>query len=346
MEEPDPMTTETTVITISLGELADRLGAELVGNPLIRVDGVAGIETAEATQITFVANPRYTGHARTTRAAAILVDRGFPLIERPTLRLANPYLGFALALEIFHRPPQYSPEVHSTAVIAPSAVIGARAHIAAYVVIMEDVVIGDDAVILPHAVIYPGARIGHSFLAHAHAIVREQCHLGDNVTLQNGAVIGSDGFGFARETTGGWHKIVQSAPAILEDDVEVQANACIDRASLGETRVGRGSKVDNLVQVGHGSTIGQDSLLCAQVGLAGSTIIGDRVILAGQVGVAGHCTVGSDVVATAQSGIPGDVPAGLTVSGYPAMENRRWLKTVALLNRLPDLVRNLKITQR
>ena len=328
--------------TISLGDLASRLGADLDGNAAVLVDGVAGIETASQTQVTFVANSKYVPLARSTQAAAVIVQPTFPPISCATLRVDNPYLAFARAMEIFATPRQYEPFTHSSAVIAPSAKIGPGAHIAAYAVIMDDVVIGPDAVILPHVVIYPGARIGNRFFAHAHAVVREQCHLGNNVTLQNGAVIGSDGFGFAREASGRWHKIVQAAPVVLEDEVEVQANACVDRASLGETRIGRGTKIDNLVQIGHGSRVGANTLLCAQVGLAGSTQIGDRVILAGQVGVAGHCRVGDDVVATAQSGIPGDVAAGLTVSGYPAVENRQWLRSVALLARLPGILRNLK----
>jgi UDP-3-O-[3-hydroxymyristoyl] glucosamine N-acyltransferase len=173
-------------------------------------------------------------------------------------------------------------------------------------------------------------------------VVREHCWLGDNVVLQNGAIVGADGFGFARQSDGSWYKILQSGPAVLEDNVEIQANACIDRASIGETRIGNGAKVDNLVQVGHGSTVGTNTLLCAQVGLAGSTIIGKGVILAGQVGVAGHCTVGDGAIATAQSGIPGDVAPGKVVSGYPAIDNRQWLRTVALINRLPELLRGIK----
>ncbi|HEY6375589.1 MAG TPA: UDP-3-O-(3-hydroxymyristoyl)glucosamine N-acyltransferase, partial [Edaphobacter sp.] len=195
---------------------------------------------------------------------------------------------------------------------------------------------------LPHAVIYPHVHAGNNLFAHAHAVVREHCNLGDNVVLQNGAIIGADGFGFARQSDGSWHKILQSGPALLEDAVEVQANACIDRASIGETRIQTGAKIDNLVQVGHGSTVGKDTLLCAQVGLAGSTTIGKSVILAGQVGVAGHCTVGDGAIATAQSGIPSDVEPGKVVSGYPAIDNRQWLRSVALVNRLPELLRSLK----
>ncbi len=207
----------------------------------------------------------------------------------------------------------------------------------------DHVTIGDNAVILPHVVFYSHASAGDNLFAHAHAVVREYCQLGDDVILQNGAIIGADGFGFARQSDGHWYKIVQSGRTIIEDAVEVQANACIDRASIGETRIRAGAKVDNLVQVGHGSTVGTDTLLCAQVGLAGSTVVGKNVILAGQVGVAGHCTVGDGVVATAQSGIPNDVAPGKVVSGYPAIDNRQWLRSVALFNRLPELIRDIKL---
>jgi len=227
-------------------------------------------------------------------------------------------------------------------VVHDTARIGPRAHLGAYVVVDEDVEIGEDCVLLPHVVIYRGARIGNNFFAHAHAVVREYCCLGDNVVLQNGAVVGGDGFGFAKDNQGVWHKIVQSGPAVLEDDVELQANACVDRASVGETRVKRGAKIDNLVQVGHGSTVGENSLLCAQVGLAGSTEVGKNVILAGQVGIAGHCHIGDGVVATAQSGIPNDVEDGKMVSGYPAMDNKQWLRCVAALKRLPEIMKAVR----
>jgi UDP-3-O-[3-hydroxymyristoyl] glucosamine N-acyltransferase len=258
------------------------------------------------------------------------------------LRHGNPYLAFAHAIELFHSPPKRSPGIHKTAVIDPSAKIGKGASIGAYVVVEHDVEIGEHCTLLPHVVIYSGARIGRNFFAHAHAVVREDCVLGDNVILQNGAVVGADGFGFAKDDKGEWHKIAQSGPAVLDSDVEVQANACIDRASVGETHIGRGSKIDNLVQVGHGSKVGERTLLCAQVGLAGSTQVGNDVILAGQVGVAGHCSIGNGVIATAQSGIPNDVAAGKVVSGYPAIDNRQWLRAVAIFSRLPELARSLR----
>ena len=327
---------------MTLADLAQHLGATFVGDPSAQITGVAAIDTASPGDLTFVANPKYASQARTTKATAILVEPGFTKISTATLRIENPYLAFARAIELFYQPPTYAPGIHPTAVIAPTAQIGKNAHIGAYVVVSDHVTLGDNTVLLPHVVLYPHVKVGNNLFAHAHAVVREYCQLGDNVVLQNGAIIGADGFGFARQSDGSWYKILQSGPAILEDAVEIQANACIDRASIGETRIHAGAKVDNLVQVGHGSTVGQNTLLCAQVGLAGSTTIGKSVILAGQVGVAGHCTVGDGAIATAQSGIPGDVEAGKVVSGYPAIDNRQWLRSVALVNRLPELLRNLK----
>ncbi len=323
---------------MKLSEIASALEASLEGSD-VEIAGVAGIEDAAPGQLTFVANPRYAAMASNTRASAVIVARDFPALAVSTLRTDDPYLAFARAVALFYHPPRYPGGVHSTAIIHDSAKIGAHASIGPYVVIEEDVIIGDHCVLRPHVVIYRGAHIGNNFFAHAHAVVREFCRLGDNVVLQNGAVVGADGFGFAKDAKGTWHKIVQSGPAVLEDDVEVQANACVDRASVGETRIGRGAKIDNLVQVGHGSRVGEDALLCAQVGLAGSTKLGKNVILAGQVGVAGHCELGDGVIATAQSGIPNNVEGGKVISGYPAIDNKQWLRCVAIFNRLPELAK-------
>jgi len=327
--------------SMKLSEIATLVAARLEGNDL-EITGVSGIEDAGSGNLTFVANPKYAAKARTTGASALIVSNDFPLLGKPALRCANPYLAFARAIELFYQPPRYAPEWHPTAVVHPSARIGKKAHLGPYVVIDEGVVIGDDCVLLAHVVIYRGARIGNHFFAHAHAVVREHCHLGDEITLQNGAIVGADGFGFVKNGQSGWHKIVQSGQAILEDHVEIQANACVDRASVGETRVAKGTKIDNLVQVGHGSHVGENTLLCAQSGLAGSTEVGRDVILAGQVGVAGHCKIGDGVIATAQSGIPGDVAAGSVVSGYPAIDNKQWLRSIAIFNRLPELAKALR----
>ena len=328
---------------MKLADIASSLNSRLEnGSPDLEITGVAGIEDAGVGQITFLANPKYAAKARTTKASAIILAEDFPALSTAMLRSKNPYLTFARAIELFYQPPKYAPGIHSTAVIHSSTKIGKSAHIGPYAVVDEDVLIGENAVLLAHVVIYRGARIGDNFFAHAHAVVREHCRIGNNVILQNGVIVGGDGFGFAKDDSGRWHKIVQSGPAVIEDDVEIQANACIDRASVGETHIARGAKIDNLVQVGHGSRVGEDTLLCAQVGLAGSTEVGKNVILAGQVGVAGHCKIGDGAIATAQSGIPNDVAASAVVSGYPAIDNKLWLRCSAVFNRLPEIAKALK----
>jgi len=326
---------------MKLGDLATRLGAELRGDAELKITGVKGIEDAGPTEVTFVANPRYAALARSTKAAAVLVEPGFQEISTSTLRLANPYLAFSRALGLFYQPPTYAPGIHPTAVIDETAEIGEGAHLGAYVVVGPRVRIGRHATLLPHVVLYPGVNAGDHLFAHAHAVVRENCILGDHVTLENGAIVGSDGFGFAKNELGHWEKIPQSGPVRLGDRVDVQANACIDRATVGVTEIGDGSKVDNLVQIGHGSKVGENTLVCAQTGLAGSSVIGNNVILAGQTGIAGHCSVGDGVILTAQSAVSHDVPPGKVISGSPGFDNRVWLRAVTIFQRLPELLKRL-----
>jgi len=328
---------------MKLSAIASALNARLEnGSPDAEITGLNGIEQAGPEEITFVANSKYASAARVTKAAAVIVAETFPAIPTATLRVEDPYLTFAHALALFHQPLRYAPGIHRTAVINRSAKIGRDAHIGPYVVVDEKVEIGDHAVLLAHVVIYRGVKIGSNFFAHSNVVVRENCRIGNHVLLQNGVVIGSDGFGFAKTKDERWHKIPQPAPVVLEDDVEVQANSCIDRASVGETRIRRGVKVDNLVQVGHGSQVGEDALLCSQVGLAGSTEIGNRVILTGQVGVVGHCKIGDGAIVTPQSGVANDVPAGALVSGAPAVDHKLWLKYSAILPKLPEMARALR----
>jgi UDP-3-O-[3-hydroxymyristoyl] glucosamine N-acyltransferase len=328
---------------MKLAQIASELNARLEnGSPHTEISGVAGIEQAGAGELTFVANAKYAAAARNTKASAVIVAEDFPAIATATLRCKNPYLAFARAIALFHEPQKYAPGIHPTAVVHPSARIGEGAHVGPYVVIGEDVEIGKNAVLLAHVVLYRGVRIGDNVLAHAHAVVRERCRLGNNVLLQNGVVIGADGFGFAKNDRGHWHKIPQPQPVVIGDDVEIQANSCIDRASVGETRIARGTKIDNLVQVGHGSHIGEDSLLASQVGLAGSTEVGNNVILTGQVGVVGHCKIGDGAIVTPQSGVAGDVTAGAIVSGAPAIDHKLWLKVSALLSRLPEIAKAVR----
>ena len=328
---------------MKLSHIAQALNAHLENaSPDTEITGVAGIEQAARGQLTFVSNPKYNGAAKATQASAVIVAENFPAISTGMLRSKNPYLAWAKAIELFYRAPSYAPGIHPTAVVHPKAKLGKNAHLGPYVVIDEDVVIGDNAVLLAHVVIYRGVSIGHNFFAHAHAVVREFCHLGDNILLQNGVVVGSDGFGFAKDEEAHWHKIVQSGNVVIENDTELQANSCIDRASIGETRIGRGAKLDNLVHIGHSCTVGHDTLICAQVGLAGTTDVGNNVILAGQVGVSGHVKIGDGAIAIAQSGIPHDVPAGAMVSGAPAIDHRLWLKCCAAYAKLPEMAKAVR----
>src|SRR6185437_5356402 len=327
---------------MKLGEIAKRLGCRLEGDASPDISGVAGIEDARPGELTFLANLKYRPLLRATQASAILVSPDEGAVPIAALRSANPYLDFARAIELFHPAPSYAPGVHPTAAVAASARIGEGAHIGPYCYVAEETEIGRNAVLHSFVSIYRGARIGDDFFAHAHACVREECRIGDRVTLQNGVVVGSDGFGFAKEASGRWRKMRQAGIAIVEDDVEVQAHSAIDRATVGQTRIGRGTKIDNLVQVGHACRVGEDTLLCGQVGLAGTTEVGSGCILAGQVGAAGHLTIGDGAVLTAQSGVPTDVPAGAVYSGYPATDNRGWRKSVVVFNRLPEIQRELR----
>jgi UDP-3-O-[3-hydroxymyristoyl] glucosamine N-acyltransferase len=333
---------------MKLSEIAQKLECRLEGSPDIEIRGVAGIEQAEPGQITFLANRRYFPLLKTTRASAVLIEEGVSIARDPNLpplaalRSPNPYLAFAHAIELFYQPPRYAAGIHPTAVIAKSAHIGEGAHIGPLCFIDEEVELGGNAVLHSSVTIYRGAKIGDDFFAHAHAVVREFCRIGNRVILQNGVIIGGDGLGFAKQKDGTWYKMLQSGPAVLEDDVEVQANTCVDRATVGETRIGRGAKLDDLVLIGHASRVGANSMICGQTGLAGSTKIGKGCILAGQVGTSGHLTVGDGAVITARSGVPGDVPSGATYSGYPAVDNRLWLKMSAALNRLPDTTKRVR----
>jgi UDP-3-O-[3-hydroxymyristoyl] glucosamine N-acyltransferase len=330
---------------MKLSEIAAKLNCDLQGDGSIEINRVVGIEEARGGDLTFLSNPKYTHQLKLTQASAIIISKEAPPLPISTLRTENAYLAFAKCIELFYSSPKPHAGIHPTAIISSSAQIGKSPSIGAFVFIDDEVTIGDYAILFPHVVIYRGARIGNDFLAHSHVVVREYCEIGHNVILQNGVVIGADGFGFAKQTDSSYYKIIQSGKVVLEDNVEVQANATIDRSAVGETRISKGSKVDNLVQVGHGSRVGENTLLCAQVGLAGSTQVGANVILTGQVGVAGHCKIGDNVIATAQSGIPGDVPSGAVVSGYPAIDNKLWLKCSILFSKLPEFNKKIKDLQ-
>jgi UDP-3-O-[3-hydroxymyristoyl] glucosamine N-acyltransferase len=327
---------------MKLGEIARQLGCEAEGDLQLEITGVAGIEEARPGELTFLVNRKYRPLLGATKASAILVARDAGPMPLAALRSENPYLDFARAIELFHPAEKYPAGVHPTAVIANTAKIGQGSHIGPYCFVDEAAEIGRGAVLHSFVSIYRGAKIGDDFFAHAHSCVRESCRVGDRVVLQNGVVVGSDGFGFAKSQDGRWHKMRQAGAAVIGDDVEIQAHSAIDRATVGLTEIGRGTKIDNLVQVGHACKVGQDTLLCGQVGLAGTTKVGDKCILAGQVGAAGHLSIGDGAVLTAQSGVPTDVPAAAVYSGYPAMDNLAWRKSVAVFAALPAMRQELR----
>jgi UDP-3-O-[3-hydroxymyristoyl] glucosamine N-acyltransferase len=328
-----------------LGLIAEKLGCKLEGDSTLEILGVDKIETAGPRMLTFVANRKYLPKLKQTQAGAVIVDYNIDCNGRNVLRHRNPYLAYAKALELFYEPYRPAPSISENASVAPSAHIGKNVYIGPFVFVDEDVEIGDECYIFPNASIFRGSKIGANCVIHSNVSIREGVHIGDRVMIKNGAVIGSDGFGFAKQEDGHHYKIIQTGQIYIEDEVEIGANTTIDRPAIGETRIKKGVKIDNLVQIGHSSEVGESSILCAQVGLAGSTKIGKQVILSGQVGVAGHLEIGDNVIATAQTGIPNSVKENTMISGYPAIENRSWLKSSVVFARLPEILRDLQALQ-
>jgi UDP-3-O-[3-hydroxymyristoyl] glucosamine N-acyltransferase len=324
---------------LKLRELAERLQCRLEGDGDLVILRVTGIEHAEPGDLTFIANPKYHSFLQTTRASAVLVAPG---VEKPQggpalLVCERPYLAFAQALGVLVQAALPQAGIDSSSVVAEDADLGEQVSVGALAIIGSRARIGARTIVFPGAIIGPGAVIGDDCVIHARVSIRERVQLGNRVVVQDGAVIGSDGFGFVKQADGTHLKIPQHAAVVIEDDVEIGANTTIDRPAVGETRVRAGTKIDNLVQIAHGVSIGERVLFAAQVGIAGSTVIEDDVVLAGQVGVAGHIRIGKGVVATAQTGVPNSVDPGVMISGYPAIPNRDWLKSSAVFRNLPAL---------
>lgn len=324
-----------------LDDIATRLECRLEGDGAIEIERVSAIEAAGPGDLTFFTNPRYAAALRVTRASAVIVgvdaDADADAAPCARLRASQPYLAFARAVELFAdgwRPPA---GVHPQASLGRDVSLGEGVSIGPFAVVGDSVTIGARTVVYPHVTVGRATEIGDDCLLHAHVSIRERVRLGHRVVIQDGAVVGADGFGFARRLDGSHHKIPQIGTVIVEDDVEIGANAAIDRPAVGVTRIGAGTKIDNLVQVAHGVTVGRNVLLAAQVGVAGSVTLEDDVTLAGQVGVAGHITIGKGVVATAQSGIPNSVEPGAFISGYPAIASRDWRRSAAIFRKLPEL---------
>ena len=331
---------------MTLAELAARLDCRLEGDGSATVAGVADLASAGPAEIALFAHPRYKAEADTTRAAGVIVAEDAPGLGRPLIRAKRPFLTFARALALLHAPPPPAPGIHPTAAIGAGAAIDAAATIGPFVSIGAGTRIGAGSVLESHVAVGDGCAIGRDCRIHAHVSIRERVTIGDRVVLQNGAVVGSDGFGFTRDGDGRHVKVPQVGVVVIEDDVEIGANTTIDRATVGETRIGAGTKIDNLVQVGHNVRIGRDVLLAAQVGISGSATLEDRVTMGGQVGVAGHIVVGAGAIAAGQSGVTNSVEPGRFVTGYPAIDNRAWRKASVVFAQLPALRERLKAVER
>jgi len=329
---------------MKLSELARLTGASVDGGfNDIEITGAAGLDDAGPSDVSFLANPRYTAKVNTTRAAAVfLVEAESTERAIAVLRTKDPYLAYTRALRLFHPEQALQPMIHQSAVIDPSSTVAATARVGAGVVIGPSCQIGEGVHIHPNVTIYENVVVGNDSTIHSGVALRERTQIGERVIIHNNVVVGCDGFGYAKDEERHWLKIPQTGRVVIEDDVEIGAGTTIDRASVGESRIGRGTKIDNLVQIGHSCTVGEDTLLCAQVGLAGSSHIGNRVILAGQAGVAGHLTIGDDAVLTAKSATSHDVPAGKVISGIPAFDNRDWLRSTAAFRRLGEMQRKLR----
>jgi len=331
---------------MTLLELADRLSCRLEGDGRTEIHRVAGIEQAGPGDLTFFANPRYTEALRRTHASAVILGDRAPAAPCAMLRTKDPYLAFADALALFVESISPEPGIDRLSAVAPDATLGADVSIGAFVAVGRRARVGDRTVVYPNVCIGDGAVIGEDCVIHSQVAIREGVVIGNRVVIQNGAVIGSEGYGFVRRPDGTHQKIPQTAPVVVEDDVEIGANTTIDRPAVGETRIRAGAKIDNLVQIGHGVTVGRNALLAAQVGISGSTVIGDGVTLGGQVGVAGHVTIGPNAVAAGQSGVTNSLPEGAFVTGYPAIDNREWLKSSVIFRHLPDLRKRIADLER
>lgn len=327
---------------MKLRELAERLDCRLEGDGDIDITGVAGLDAAGPGQVTFLANPKYQAGLAHTRASAVLLREDAGSAPCAMLRTREPYLAFARAVGLFAPEWRPAPGVHPMAAVPASAVLGEGVSIGAFVAIGEGARIGAGTVVFPNVTIGPGTTVGADCVIHSNVALRERVTIGNRVVLQNGVVVGGDGYGFVRRSDGTHEKIPQVATVVIEDDVELGANTTVDRPAVGETRIRAGTKLDNLVQIGHGVTIGRNVLMAAQVGVAGSTEIGDDVVFGGQVGVGGHLVIGRGTIAVGQSGITNSVPESSLLAGYPAIDNREWRRASVIFRRLPELKKRIE----
>jgi len=330
------------MVSYALEELARLVDGEIIGERDITITGVAGIKEAKEGEITFLANPKYESYLATTKASAVIASRdgGSP---KPIVKVAHPHLAFLKIITLFTGNPMEKCQtgIHPTAIIAESAKLGAGVSIGAYSFIGENVRLGARTKVLPLVCICNGVVLGDDCLIYPHVTVRDRCEIGNRVIVHAGAVIGSDGFGYAKDGEVNI-KIPQIGIVRIEDDVEIGANATIDRATTDVTLIKRDVKIDNLVQIAHNVVVGEHSMLAAQVGVSGSTELGRNVFLAGQAGLVGHIKIGDNAMVGAQGGVTKSIPADMKVSGYPAREHSLARKIYALIARLPELFREVK----
>jgi UDP-3-O-[3-hydroxymyristoyl] glucosamine N-acyltransferase len=331
---------------VTLAEVAKAVGGTVIGDGSVEITGVAGIREAQEGDLTFLANPRYEPYLSKTRASAVIVAENHLDLDKPVIQNPNPYLTFLNAVRYFagegERP---APGVHPTAVVAQDAFVASDASIGPLVTIGAGAAVGARSVLHPGCVLGARARIGEDALLYPNVVIREDCVVGDRVIIHAGTVIGSDGFGFVRDGDV-YRKLPQVGTVLVEDDVEIGANVTIDRATTGTTRIGWGSKIDNLVQIAHNVQIGRNCILVSQVGISGSTSVGDDVVLAGQVGVVGHIEIGAGAMVGAQSGVSKSVPAGERLFGYPARPVAQTKRIEAGLRRLPELIQTVRELRR
>jgi UDP-3-O-[3-hydroxymyristoyl] glucosamine N-acyltransferase len=330
---------------MKLAELAKETFSTIEqGSPDLEILSTAGLDIAIHGDVSFLSNPKYSPQIKETKASAIFLNEGVSIdrSDIAVLRAKDSYLAYTRAVRLFFPNKDIVSFVHPTVVISASADVAENVEIYANVVIGANSVIGNGVRIMPNVTIYDNVTIGENTIIHSGVSIRENSEIGRNCIIHNNSTIGCDGFGYAKDEQKHWLKIPQTGRVVLEDNVEIGANTAIDCASVGETRIKRGTKIDNLVQIGHSCTIDEDSLICAQTGLAGSSNIGKRVILTGQVGIAGHLKVGDDVVITAKSATSHDVEPGKVISGIPAFDNREWLRSTAAFRKLGEMAQRLR----
>jgi UDP-3-O-[3-hydroxymyristoyl] glucosamine N-acyltransferase len=330
---------------MKLAKLAEETGSTIEqGSPDLEITSAAGLDIAGGGDVSFLSNPKYSPQIKDTKASAVFLNEGVPIdrSDIAVLRAKDAYLAYTRAMRLFFADKEIVPFIHPTAVISANATVAENVEIYANAVIGDSCVIERGVRIMPNVIIYANVIIRENTSIHSGVSIRENCEIGRRCIIHNNSTIGCDGFGYAKDENKRWLKIPQTGRVVLEDDVEIGANTAIDCASVGETRIKRGAKIDNLVQIGHSCVIDEDSLICAQTGLAGSSHIGKRVILTGQVGVAGHLKVGDDAVITAKSATSHDVEPGKVISGIPAFDNREWLRSTAAFRKLGEMAQRLR----